>query len=331
MTVWWASDISVSADILIMEEDEYLFVTYDGVGVEIIGYEGESKKIEIPETLNGMYVTSIGEKAFSTLMLESVTVSSNVTSIGARAFVGCDDLQTITIPNSVTSIAGDAFEGCCNLTIECKSGSFAQEFAEQDGIVYILTDDLSFADISGIGGNKKYTGAFIKCPELNVKIAGRTLRKNVDYTVIYRNNKNVGNAEIVINGKGNYTGRITSGFKILRRDISRSLSVQGVRNRDYTGKLIRQNSMTVSSLGRRLVQNEDYTVKYYNNRNVGTARIVITGKGNYKGRYVVRFSINIKQGRTYTVSGMKYLVTDNARKGKGKVTLVGTVYPKSTN
>jgi len=48
--------------------------------------------------------------------LTSVTVGSNVTSIGESAFKSCKNLTSLTIPNSVTSIGEYAFAYCSGLT-----------------------------------------------------------------------------------------------------------------------------------------------------------------------------------------------------------------------
>ena len=53
-------------------------------------------------------------------------IPSGVTSIGNRAFGGCDRLKSVTIPDSVTSIGYDAFTGCHSLTDVFYSGSRAQ-------------------------------------------------------------------------------------------------------------------------------------------------------------------------------------------------------------
>ena len=48
-------------------------------------------------------------------MLQSVSIGSGVTSIGANAFYGCYSLASVTIPSSVTSISNNAFYNCCSL------------------------------------------------------------------------------------------------------------------------------------------------------------------------------------------------------------------------
>ena len=64
-------------------------------------------------------VTRIERATFELcLSLNSVTIPNSVTSIEARAFAYCRSLESITIPNSVTSIADYAFYDCkCLKTI----------------------------------------------------------------------------------------------------------------------------------------------------------------------------------------------------------------------
>ena len=67
--------------------------------------------IEIPNTIGGCAVTSIGKYAFAYCTgLESITIPDGVTSIGTDAFRGCIKLTSVTIPDSVTSINNHAFD-----------------------------------------------------------------------------------------------------------------------------------------------------------------------------------------------------------------------------
>ena len=79
----------------------------------------------------------------------------------------------------------------------------------------------------------------------------------------------------------------------------------------------------------------DYTVQYKNNKNIGTATVKITGKGNYRGSVSKTFAIKAGKGKIYKVAQkgvpgyLKYKVTNAASNGKGTVTLVGSTSKKS--
>ena len=62
-------------------------------------------------------VTSIGLRAFMGCQnLTGVTIPNSVTSIGEYAFTFCTSLTSVAIPESVTIIQSDAFHGCDSLT-----------------------------------------------------------------------------------------------------------------------------------------------------------------------------------------------------------------------
>ena len=64
--------------------------------------------VVIPATLGGSSVVGIGDYAFYSNLLASVTIPNSVTSIGYRA-LSVNRLASVTIPNSVTSIGEQAF------------------------------------------------------------------------------------------------------------------------------------------------------------------------------------------------------------------------------
>ncbi|MBR5596036.1 MAG: leucine-rich repeat protein [Lachnospiraceae bacterium] len=67
--------------------------------------------------------------------------------------------------------------------------------------------------------------------------------------------------------------------------------IAGVKNKEYTGKAITQESLRVYYYKTLLTQNVDYKVKYSGNVNAGEAKITITGKGEYSGKYIEYFEI----------------------------------------
>lgn len=87
-------------------------------GYSLVGIgkaEGTTDLI-VPETYNGKPIVSIESYAFSDCDgLETVTVKSNVKSIGAGAFHNCFELNKVTLDDSVESIGAGAFNGCINL------------------------------------------------------------------------------------------------------------------------------------------------------------------------------------------------------------------------
>ena len=67
--------------------------------------------------------------------------------------------------------------------------------------------------------NYTYTGKAIK-PSVKVKVGSKTLKKDTNYTVSYKNNTNVGKGTITIKGKGSYTGSVSKSFYIEPKAVS---------------------------------------------------------------------------------------------------------------
>mgnify|MGYP003324004749 CR=1 FL=1 len=99
-------------------EIQHLTWTDDGKEVTITDCDtAASGDFVIPNIIDGMPVTIIGEEAFiACTSLTSITVPNSVTSIGRDAFSECTSLSSITIPDSVTSIGDYALSECSSLT-----------------------------------------------------------------------------------------------------------------------------------------------------------------------------------------------------------------------
>lgn len=110
--------------------DEGYLVLKEGV-TELTEYYDEEKEIDytifneddgggdtnILSVTIPTQIISIGENCFNYYNnLESVIIPDSVTSIGNSAFQGCSGLTSVTLPSSITSIKNSVFAGCSNLT-----------------------------------------------------------------------------------------------------------------------------------------------------------------------------------------------------------------------
>ncbi len=164
----------------------------------------------------------------------------------------------------------------------------------------------SLANVKATVEEAIYTGE-AQYPKITALTAadGTALTMGTDYTYEtsdYTDNINAGNGSITIHGLNQYLGstaKIT--FTIKPRDIGTSggtCLVEGVQTAGYTytSKAI-QPDITVkyqaNGAGTRktLVKGTDFEAAYRDNLNVGTAAVVITGKGNYTGTYEKSYSI----------------------------------------
>ena len=120
----------------------------------------DSLKITIPNS-----VTTIGLSAFENCYsLTSITIPDSVTTIGESAFENCNSLTSITIPNSVTTIGNSAFDGCDSLTSitipdsVTTIGDYA--FYDCDSLTSIIIPD----SVISIGDN-----AFVDCESITIQ------------------------------------------------------------------------------------------------------------------------------------------------------------------
>ena len=139
--------------------------------------------------------------------LETVTIGSNVTSIGDSAFKGCTGLTSITVPSSVTTIGTDSFKGCSNVTsliinsptVLINGGAFAD------------CTKLTNVEISGIATNVPRTVAFYDAAGIKILSLNGSTR-----LIEFRFNPSLSLTNLTVTGTTGYTtvsSRFTDGYK----------------------------------------------------------------------------------------------------------------------
>ncbi len=166
-----------------------------GTSITITG--GPGGAVNIPSSINGFTVTSIGDGAFDGFFLQpnisltSVAIPSTVTNIGGYAFYYCtamlevtlakgliqiedgafyadSSLSSITIPGSVSSIGDNAFQDCTCLT----NAVIMEGVTSIGNEAFLGCTNLRTVTIAGSVTNIG-DGAFESCSNLNsITIAG---------------------------------------------------------------------------------------------------------------------------------------------------------------
>ena len=90
------------------EEDFSFEIIANGSAVKITGYVGTNTEVRIPQRIQGLPVTTIGDRAFAFNQLTNITIPDSVTHIGVGAFVE-NQLTSVEIGNGVTHIGNGVF------------------------------------------------------------------------------------------------------------------------------------------------------------------------------------------------------------------------------
>jgi len=87
-----------------------------GTDVFITGYTGSATVLELPEQIEGAFVTEISASAFrNNVTLQRIRLPRQLLFIRESAFQGCTALTAMTIPGSVLEVNAHAFADCINL------------------------------------------------------------------------------------------------------------------------------------------------------------------------------------------------------------------------
>lgn len=86
----------------------------DGTAI-ITEYVGESKHVVVPDMIDGIPVTALGEKAFYEKLVTTVVVPDGISTIGAACFSGCNYLVSLRLPDQLEVMERALIESCMRL------------------------------------------------------------------------------------------------------------------------------------------------------------------------------------------------------------------------
>lgn len=134
--------------------------------------------------------------------------------------------------------------------------------------------------------------------DIVVTNGGNVMAEGTDYTVKFSKTPTGAGtytATVTAAKNSNYSGSAKKTFTIEKLDLTKlenddiTLQFDGT---EYTGKEIKP-TVTVKS-GNNIIAAANYTVKYKDNKNEGTATVTVTGKSNCQGTVTKTFAINSK-------------------------------------
>ena len=127
------TDTETVTDLPEQDSLDFEYVKANG-GIRITKYTGSKTDIEIPQSIDGLTVTELGENAFFNTEVTSVRVPDGVKLLDWFVFYSCTSLKTVILPASVTSIEYGAFDYTHPaLCIICPYGSYAEAYAKSWG------------------------------------------------------------------------------------------------------------------------------------------------------------------------------------------------------
>ena len=274
-----------------------------------------------------------GSKKVTLKVLPKSLTSSDIkfADIDAQKWTGSASKPALVITDGTyTLVEGKDFEatwknnvsvGNATVTVEGINGRYKDKLQKNfaissqsisDGKIVNNYKASTKNDLSGYTAadsvlkNEMYNdGKDVKATFAVVDANNNKLEEGRDYTVEYKDNKNVGTATITITGKGSYEGTLTTTFKIVGELINGKFDKKVIADQVYTGNEIKPEvKFTPSPL--KLEEGKDYEIVYVNNVNSYTATgkenldaadyagpyVVARGIGNYAGE--IRLPFNIK-------------------------------------
>ena len=214
--------------------------------------------------------------------------------------------------------------------------------AEAEFTIVDTRTDLSGAEVTVDPAEFYYDGT-AKVPMVTVKLENQTLVKGTDYEVSYAASGtavtdciNPGIYNVIIKGKGSYTGSASGSFEIKVKPDP--ISIQGAdvvlsaRTFTFNNKVQKPTIVTIGGLT--LTEGTDYMASWSNvsSKNAGTYTVTLTGIGNYTGVTKANYTIKAKALKpAVTLTPTTYVFNGTTRTPAVTVKDGTTVLKKTTD
>lgn len=302
-------------------------------------FETGLRNIQLPEKL-----TLIGGGAFCNCKnLKQVQLPPQLKELGDGAFFNCENLTQIQLPAQLNKLGTDAFRNCTSL----------DKIDIPAGLTQIEPDTFCNTGLTSVtlheGLTKIEDGAFHDCLKLKKIRIPKSVTDIGGLALGIRYNRGNGAEEVIPGGftVEGYTGSAAERYvkrmhqcenlyHVFFKDV-KFVSIGGqtaavtnisktkistLKTGAFTGKPLTQ-ALTITYGGKKLVNGRDYTLTWKNNKNIGTASVTIKGKGKYNGSVTKKFRITVQKNAVYTVSRLKYKISNADTSGKGTVVFTG--------
>lgn len=285
------------------DDDKFTFTIADGLGVGDVGKNYKVKlKIYTKDynycTGELFFTVKIADRGKPTLSVEPITTVYNGEPIPTDAIKGSATIDgqkidgTWSFKDSKRPRKDAADSGDHTVTFTPMWPDYYYD-ADATVSITITPRDIGDENVSfTYGRSYVYNGNAIM-PAILAKYGEKTLVEGTDYTVVYpADATNIGEKEIKIIGKGNFSGEATVNYSIEKNAAAPAVTLSQ-ETFTYDGSA-KEPSVTVIVEGRALEKGTDYDVAYSQNINAGNAaEVKITGKRNYGFSEVKKnFTIN---------------------------------------
>lgn len=232
-------------------------------------------------------------------------------SFGAKLIKGNGELTYYSHNSDIVKISGNKFiplkPGTAVVDISALENSFYEKTTKTIKVTVTATvrnlASCTVEPVSSVSYNGKE-----RCPDVTVKDGNYILKKDTDYTAAYKDNVKVGTAQVIITGKGNYTGTLIRYFTIQKANQKAAVYDRLVPDKYISSASKRLDSKTLTLKG--IVLQGNKTGKFsFKSDNPSVATVTSWGRITFTGVGTARITATTKGSGNYNPASVTFNLT----------------------